>query len=56
MWKFGSVCAMALVLAAGASGANAAQHATIRDLLRTTRLADPQISPDGRTVAIVEIG
>jgi dipeptidyl aminopeptidase/acylaminoacyl peptidase len=54
MWKFGSVCAIALVLAAGASAANAATHATIRDLLRTTRLADPQISPDGKTVAIVE--
>src|ERR1700692_1449666 len=32
-----------------------ARTATVRDLLRTVRLADPHFSPDGKTVALVEI-
>jgi dipeptidyl aminopeptidase/acylaminoacyl peptidase len=47
----------ALALAAGffvASVSVAAQSPSMRDLIRQVRLADPHLSPDGRTVALVE--
>jgi dipeptidyl aminopeptidase/acylaminoacyl peptidase len=44
--------ALALLAAPPASGE--ARTATVRDLARIVRLADPHFSPDGRTVALVE--
>ncbi len=46
--------AAAAVLWAGASVTQAAQAPTVRDLARQVRLSDPQLSPDGRTVTVVE--
>src|SRR5215472_4419862 len=48
------VAAAAAVLVASVTVAHAAQAPTVRDLVRQVRLADPQLSPDGRTVAVVE--
>lgn len=49
-----SVVAAAVGLWAGASLATAAQAPTVRDLARQVRLGDPRLSPDGKTVAVVE--
>ena len=38
-----------------ASAAPAAQIPSVRDLTRQVRLTDPQLSPDGKTVAVVEM-
>jgi dipeptidyl aminopeptidase/acylaminoacyl peptidase len=49
--------AIAVVLlssASAGSAASAAQSASVRDLARQVRLADPHLSPDGQTVALVE--
>ena len=46
--------AIAVVLLSSASAATAAQSASVRDLVRQVRLADPHLSPDGQTVALVE--
>ena len=43
---FGAVC--------GTAPAQPAKAVSIRDLLRIVRLGDPQLSPDGGTVALVE--
>jgi dipeptidyl aminopeptidase/acylaminoacyl peptidase len=48
------VAAAAAILWAGAAAAQAAQAPTVRDLARQVRLSDPQLSPDGKTVAVVE--
>lgn len=48
------LAAAAASLWACASVTPAAQAPTVRDLVRQVRLADPQLSPDGRTVAVVE--
>src|ERR1700746_312754 len=37
-----------------AGATQAAQPPTVRDLARQVRLSDPQLSPDGRTIAVVE--
>jgi dipeptidyl aminopeptidase/acylaminoacyl peptidase len=37
-----------------APATQAAQLPTVRDLVRQVRLSDPQLSPDGKTVAVVE--
>ncbi|HLY53588.1 MAG TPA: hypothetical protein VKQ31_11300, partial [Steroidobacteraceae bacterium] len=34
--------------------AHAARAPSVRDLVRQVRLSDPQLSPDGRTAALVE--
>jgi dipeptidyl aminopeptidase/acylaminoacyl peptidase len=47
-----AVAAVGLWACAGA--APAAQAPSVRDLLRQVRLSDPQVSPDGKTVAAVE--
>jgi dipeptidyl aminopeptidase/acylaminoacyl peptidase len=44
----------AAMLWACASAMQAAQPPTVRDLARQVRLSDPQLSPDGKTVAVVE--
>ncbi|HYB63937.1 MAG TPA: S9 family peptidase [Steroidobacteraceae bacterium] len=44
----------AAALWACATAALAAQAPTVRDLVRQVRLSDPQLSPDGKTVAAVE--
>lgn len=49
-----TVAALAAGLWACAGAAGAAQAPTVRDLVRQVRLSDPQLSPDGRTVAVVE--
>jgi dipeptidyl aminopeptidase/acylaminoacyl peptidase len=46
--------AAVVALSACSSLAPAAQTPTVRDLARQVRLSDPHLSPDGRTVAIVE--
>lgn len=46
--------AAALGLWACAGITPAAEVPTVRDLIRQVRLSDPQLSPDGRTVALVE--
>ena len=48
------VAAAAAVLVASVTVAHAAQAPTVRDLVRQVRLSDPQLSPDGKTVAVVE--
>ena len=48
------LAAAAASLWACASITPAAQAPIVRDLVRQVRLADPQLSPDGRTVAVVE--
>ena len=48
------VAAAAVGLWACAGVAAAAQVPSVRDVLRQVRLSDPQLSPDGRTVAVVE--
>jgi len=48
------VAAAAVGLWACAGFAAAAQAPSVRDVLRQVRLSDPQLSPDGRTVAVVE--
>ena len=45
---------LALALCASTPFAAAAKNASVRDLTRIVRLADPQISPDGKTIAVVE--
>jgi dipeptidyl aminopeptidase/acylaminoacyl peptidase len=50
----GNTAAAALALWACASLAPAAQAPSVRDLIRQVHLSDPQLSPDGRTVAMVE--
>jgi dipeptidyl aminopeptidase/acylaminoacyl peptidase len=49
-----TVAAVAVGMWAALSTANAAQAPTMRDLVRQVRLSDPQLSPDGRTVAVIE--
>jgi len=49
----GGIIALALLSLIPAWGA--ARTATPRDLVQIVRLADPQFSPDGKTVAVVEI-
>lgn len=44
----------ALAMAAGFADAAGAKTVTPRDLARVVHLADPHISPDGKTVALVE--
>ncbi|MGD0867116.1 MAG: S9 family peptidase [Rhizomicrobium sp.] len=51
-WK--PCAASALILALLPISGFAAQTVSVRDLVRTVRLADPQFSPDGKTIAIVE--
>jgi dipeptidyl aminopeptidase/acylaminoacyl peptidase len=46
--------AAAVGLGLGASAAPAAQTPTVRDVARQVRLSNPQLSPDGKTVAVVE--
>ena len=48
------VAAAAVVFWACAAVTLAAQSASVRDLARVVRLSDPQISPDGKTVAVLE--
>jgi dipeptidyl aminopeptidase/acylaminoacyl peptidase len=48
------VAAAAAFLWACAGAAQAGQAPTVRDLARQVRFSDPQLSPDGRTVAVVE--
>src|SRR5262249_43399491 len=48
------VAATAVGLCACAGVALAAQAPSVRDLVRQVRLSDPRLSPDGRTVAVVE--
>jgi dipeptidyl aminopeptidase/acylaminoacyl peptidase len=48
------LAAAAAALWAFAAVTPAAQAPTVRDLARKVRLSDPQISPDGRTVAAVD--
>jgi dipeptidyl aminopeptidase/acylaminoacyl peptidase len=48
------VAAAAALLWAFAAATPAAQAPTVRDLARQVRLSDPQLSPDGRTIAVVE--
>ena len=48
------VAAAAVGLWACAGVAAAAQAPSVRDVLRQVRLSDPQLSPDGRTIAVVE--
>ena len=48
------VAAAAVALWAFASATPAAQAPSVRDLIRQVRLSDPQLSPDGKTVALVE--
>lgn len=48
------VVAAAAALWACATVTHAAQAPTVRDLVRQVRLSDPQLSPDGKTVAAVE--
>ena len=50
----GKTAAAAVALWACASLAPAAQAPSVRDLVRQVHLSDPQLSPDGRTVAMVE--
>jgi dipeptidyl aminopeptidase/acylaminoacyl peptidase len=45
---------LAVAISACAGTALAAQAPTVRDTLRQVRLGDPQLSPDGRSVALVE--
>ena len=54
MKRMCTVAALAAGLWVCAGAAGAAQAPTVRDLLRQVRLSDPQLSPDGRTVAVVE--
>ena len=54
MSKTMRVAAAVVTLWACAGVALAAQAPTVRDLLRQVRLSDPQLSPDGKTVAMVE--
>lgn len=46
--------AIAVALCACAGVAQAAQLPSVRDLPRQVRLSDPRLSPDGKTVALVE--
>src|SRR5215469_18738 len=47
--------AAAMWLCGGVSAtAQAAQSPTVRDFARQVRLSSPQLSPDGKTVALVE--
>lgn len=46
--------AAAVGLWACATAATAAQTPSVRDVARQVRLSDPQLSPDGKTVALVE--
>ena len=48
------VAAAAALLWTFAAATQAAQAPTVRDLARQVRLSDPQLSPDGRTIAVVE--
>ena len=48
------VAAAAALLWTFAGATQAAQAPTVRDLARQVRLSDPQLSPDGRTIAVVE--
>ena len=48
------VAAIAVGLWACAGVTLAAQTPSVRDLVRQVRLSDPQLSPDGKTVALVE--
>ena len=48
------VAAAAALLWTFAGATQAAQAPTVRDLVRQVRLSDPQLSPDGRTIAVVE--
>src|ERR1700733_1669457 len=45
---------LAAALAAPLPAAAASHTATIRDMLRVTRLSDPQIAPDGGAIVFVE--
>lgn len=49
-----SLFAGAAVLALLSLSAAAAQPVSVRDLARIVQLADPQISPDGRTIVVTE--
>ena len=48
------IAAAAALLWTFAGATQAAQAPTVRDLVRQVRLSDPQLSPDGRTIAVVE--
>ena len=48
------VAAATALLWTFAGATQAAQAPTVRDLARQVRLSDPQLSPDGRTIAVVE--
>jgi dipeptidyl aminopeptidase/acylaminoacyl peptidase len=50
----GVAAAAAVGLLACATAAPAAQAPSVRDVARQVRLSDPQLSPDGKTVALVE--
>ena len=50
----GRTAAAALTLCACTSLAAVAHAPSVRDLIRQVHLSDPQLSPDGRTVALVE--
>ena len=50
-----SVLALALLLGAAAPGAQGKRFITEKDLFKFTWIADPQISPDGATVAFVRV-
>src|SRR5258708_36299234 len=54
MKKF-SVLAGVAVLAAAAPGAQTRRAITETDLLKFTWIADPELSPDGSTVAFVRV-
>ena len=49
-----AAAAITAMILSCASVAMAAQSASVRDLVRQVRLADPHLSPDGKTIAVVE--
>ena len=53
VWTYAVAAAAGVSLLAFATAAGA-DAPTVRDLARTVRLADPHVSPDGKTVALVE--
>jgi dipeptidyl aminopeptidase/acylaminoacyl peptidase len=52
MTSWSAVAAVALCVCSAA--ASASQAPSVRDLTRQVRLSDPRLSPDGKTVALVE--
>ena len=51
--RLGSLAAILVAAAASAAAGQAARPMTVDDLIGAIRIGDPQLSPDGRTVAFV---